>query len=181
MEHGHPRATVVETLLEKYQKTPVIWKTIGELGEVVSGKGLTKAELLDSGPVGCIHYGQIYTKYGTSATKTVSFCTEETAAKCTKVYKGDLIITDGSTSKEENIGRGFAWLGDSPIVTMGGHMFVLHLAEEYDPLFLAYSLQSPHFRAQIKKYAVGASFKFITRRHLRTLKIPLPPLEVQKE
>ncbi len=52
----------------------VAWKTLGEVGEFVRGSGIQKSDFTDTG-VGCIHYGQIHTHYGTSAAKTKSFIT----------------------------------------------------------------------------------------------------------
>ena len=45
---------------------------MGELGEIIRGKRFTKADYVEVGGVGCIHYGEIYTDYGTKATATVS-------------------------------------------------------------------------------------------------------------
>ena len=54
--------------------------TLGEIGTFVRGSGLQKKDFTPTG-VGCIHYGQIYTYYGTYAKKTKSFVTKEIAEK----------------------------------------------------------------------------------------------------
>ncbi|MEK7621015.1 MAG: restriction endonuclease subunit S, partial [Patescibacteria group bacterium] len=42
----------------------VRWTTLGEVGMFIRGNGLQKKDFTESG-VGCIHYGQIFTHYGT--------------------------------------------------------------------------------------------------------------------
>ena len=42
---------------------------LGELGTFTRGSGLQKKDFTPAG-IGCIHYGQIYTYYGTCAKKT---------------------------------------------------------------------------------------------------------------
>ena len=95
---------------------------LGELGELVRGNGMPKTDFTDSG-VGCIHYGQIYTYYGTWATETKSFVAPTTAAKLAKVDPGDLVITNTSENLED-VCKAVAWLGDGRIAT-GGHATVL--------------------------------------------------------
>ena len=61
----------------------VPFRSIGELGELVRGNGMPKSDFAEAG-VGCIHYGQIYTFYGTWATETISFVAPEKAARLAK-------------------------------------------------------------------------------------------------
>ena len=46
-------------------------KTLGEVGTFTRGRRFTNKDFVESG-VGCIHYGEIYTHYGLSATRTKS-------------------------------------------------------------------------------------------------------------
>lgn len=93
-------------------------KRLGDIGVVVRGNGLQKKDFTESG-VGCIHYGQIYTYYGTCAYKTKSFVSHELAEKLQKVNKGDLVIAVTSENVED-VGKCVVWLGDEQIVT-GAH------------------------------------------------------------
>ena len=54
----------------------VKWKSLGEIGEFVRGSGLQKSDFTDSG-IGCIHYGQIYTFYGSSEYKGIRKISEK--------------------------------------------------------------------------------------------------------
>ena len=58
-------------------------RALGEIGTFIRGNGLQKKDFTESG-IPCIHYGQIYTYYGTYAYKTKSFVSEYTANKCRK-------------------------------------------------------------------------------------------------
>ncbi len=73
---------------------------MGEIGTFIRGNGLQKKDFTESG-VGCIHYGQIYTHYGTFATKTKSFVSPEFAKKLRKAHYGDLIIATTSENVED--------------------------------------------------------------------------------
>ena len=74
--------------------------TLGEIGTFVRGSGLQKKDFTPTG-VGCIHYGQIYTYYGTCADKTKSFVSYETAKQLKHVEHGDVIITNTSENVED--------------------------------------------------------------------------------
>ena len=56
------------------------WVKLNDLGELIRGNGLQKKDFTETG-VPAIHYGQIYTYYGTFATKTKSFVSPELAKK----------------------------------------------------------------------------------------------------
>ena len=58
----------------------VRWATLGEAGKLVRGNGLQKKDFIEEG-YPCIHYGQIYTYYGTFTDKTKSFVSHELAEK----------------------------------------------------------------------------------------------------
>ena len=63
---------------------------LSDIGTIVRGNGLQKSDFTDTG-IGCIHYGQIYTKYGTTATSTISHVSEELGAKLKKAQNLSLI------------------------------------------------------------------------------------------
>jgi len=153
----------------------VEWKTLGEVGILVRGNGLQKKDFTESG-VGCIHYGQIYTYYGTFANKTKSFVSLELAQKLKKVNKNDLIITNTSENVND-VCKVVAWLGDSEIVT-GGHATILKHNE--NPKYLAYYMQTEMFYKEKRKYATGVKVIDVSATKLTKIKIPVPPLAEQE-
>lgn len=166
----------IDTLLTALCPNGVEFRPIGEFGELVRGNGMPKSDFSDAG-VGCIHYGQIYTYYGTWTTETKSFIPPEKAARLAKVDPGDLIITNTSENIDD-VCKAVAWLGDSQIVT-GGHATVLK--HDQDPKFLSYYLQTPQFFAEKKRHATGTKVIDVSAKSLAKIRIPIPPLEVQQK
>jgi len=166
----------IDHLIAELCPEGVEFKTLREIGQLVRGNGMPKSDFTEAG-VGAIHYGQIYTYYGTWAKETRSFVAPETAAKLAKVDPGDVIITNTSENLED-VGKAVAWLGDSQIVT-GGHATVFKHAQ--DPKYIAYWLQTPDFFVQKKRMATGTKVIDVSAKALEKVLIPVPPLEVQRE
>ncbi|GAA4146969.1 restriction endonuclease subunit S [Sphingobacterium kyonggiense] len=160
--------------LLSFEGKDVEWKTLGDIGEFIRGSGLQKTDFRESG-VGCIHYGQVYTYYGTSATETKSFVSEELAKKLKKVNKGDIIITNTSENIED-VCKAVAWLGEDEIVT-GGHACIFKHNE--NPLYIVYCTQVSSFFRQKKKLAKGTKVTDVSAKDLAKIKIPLPSIEEQ--
>lgn len=151
-------------------------KRLGDIGVVVRGNGLQKKDFTESG-VGCIHYGQIYTYYGTCAYKTKSFVSHELAEKLQKVNKGDLVIAVTSENVED-VGKCVVWLGDEQIVT-GAHAAIFK--HNQDPKYVAYWFQTNDFFTQKKRIAKGTKVIDLTPQKLEEVTMPVPPLPVQRE
>jgi len=153
----------------------VEWKMLGEIGTFIRGNGLQKKDFMENG-VPCIHYGQIYTHYGTFATKTKSFVSKETANKCKKAHKGDLIIASTSENVED-VGKTVAWLGDDD-VAISNHTFIY--SHNQNPKYLAYLFQTQAFLKYKKTKVVGVKVIDIPQKALESFCIPIPPLEEQE-
>ena len=153
----------------------VKWMKLGEIGNFVRGNGLQKKDFTETG-VGCIHYGQIYTYYGTSTDTTKSFVSYDLAQKLTKVKSGNLVIACTSENIED-VCKAVVWLGEEDIVT-GGHACVF--AHNEIPKYIAYFFQTEYFFQQKKKYARGAKVIDIKVSDLEKISIPIPPLSEQQ-
>jgi type I restriction enzyme, S subunit len=166
----------MDRLLAQLCPKGVEFKEIGSIAELVRGNGMPKSDFVEAG-VGCIHYGQIYTYYGIWATETKSFVPAEKAAKLAKVQPGDLIVTNTSENMVD-VCKAVAWLGEEEIVT-GGHATVLKHSQ--DPKYLSYYLQTPQFFADKKRHATGTKVIDVSAKSLAKIRIPVPPLEIQRE
>lgn len=156
-------------------KQEVRWMKLGEIGNFVRGNGLQKKDFTETG-VGCIHYGQIYTYYGTSTDTTKSFVPYDLAQKLTKVKSGNLVIACTSENIED-VCKAVVWLGEEDIVT-GGHACVF--AHNEIPKYIAYFFQTEYFFQQKKKYARGAKVIDIKITDLEKISIPVPSLSEQQ-
>lgn len=150
--------------------------TLGDLGTFVRGSGLQKKDFTTTG-VGCIHYGQIYTYYGTYAKKTKSFVSQEFALKARKAKHGDLIIATTSEN-DEDVCKAVAWLGDEDIAVSSDACFYAHTM---NPKYIAYYFQTELFQSQKRKFITGTKVRRVNAKDLAKIKIPLPPLSVQRE
>lgn len=153
----------------------VEWKKMSKVGTFIRGNGLQKKDFTESG-VGCIHYGQIYTRFNTFTDKTLTYCSENVARKLTPVHPGDLIIACTSENVED-VCKTVAWLGKEDIVT-GGHACVFSHHE--NPKYIAYLLQTENFFQQKKKYARGVKVIDIKVADLQKITLPIPSLEEQQ-
>lgn len=166
----------IDDLIHQHCPNGVEFRAIGEIGHLVRGNGMPKSDFVEAG-VGCIHYGQIYTYYGTWTTSTISFVAPEKATKLCKVDPGDLIVTSTSENLDD-VCKAVAWLGEGQIVT-GGHATVLK--HEQDPKYLSYYLQTAQFHAEKKRHASGTKVIDVSAKKLAKIRIPVPPPEVQRE
>ncbi len=148
---------------------------MGSFAELYRGNGLQKKDFVSNG-VGCIHYGQIYTKYNTFATHTISFVGEELASKLLVVHPNDLVVTATSENLED-VCKTVAWLGDSDIVT-GGHSIVVR--HQQNAKYLSYYFQTREFSQAKRAYVHGTKVMEIKKDDLAKIRVPLPPLPVQE-
>ena len=111
------------------------------------------------------------------ADETKSFVSLENAKKLKKVTCGDLIIAITSENTED-VCKCVAWLGDNEIVT-GGHTVYFQTQSRFQ--IFVYCLQTEEFFAQKKKIVSGTKVIEVSPKKLEKVKIPLPPLEIQRE
>ena len=149
--------------------------TLGEIGTFVRGSGLQKKDFTPSG-VGCIHYGQIYTYYGTCADKTKSFVSYEFAQKARKAKTGDLIIATTSEN-DDDVCKAVVWLGDDEIAVSSDACFYTH---KMNPKYVAYYFQTDSFQKQKRSFITGTKVRRVNATDLAKIKIPIPPLAEQQ-
>lgn len=158
------------------QGAPVEWRPLGEVGEFSRGSGLQKKDFTTEG-VGCIHYGQIYTHYGTFAFETKTFVSEEFAQKARKAQCGDLVIATTSEN-DEDLCKAVAWLGKDEVVVSSDACFYTH---KMAPKYVSYFFQSTHFQKQKRAFITGTKVRRVNAKDLAKIEIPIPPVAVQEE
>ena len=153
----------------------IVVMPLGEVGIFTRGSGLQKKDFTQTG-VGCIHYGQIYTHYGTYANRTKTFVSQEFAKKARKAKHGDLIIATTSEN-DEDVCKAVAWLGDEDIAISSDACFYTHSLE---PKYVAYYFQAEQFQKQKRGFITGTKVRRVNTSDLAKIKIPVPSIEEQR-
>ncbi|MBQ9666820.1 MAG: restriction endonuclease subunit S [Bacteroidaceae bacterium] len=163
-----------DQLLDLEGKEGVEMKTLGEIGTFIRGTGIQKNDFVESG-YNCIHYGQIHTKYGLSASETISKIEEPLYKKSKKAQKGDVILA--TTSEDaEGVAKPLVWLGEGE-VAVSGDAFIFH--HHQNGKFMAYQFVSHRFMLFKIRYATGAKVIRISGENMAKFKVALPHIEVQ--
>lgn len=163
-------------LLTELRSGDVPVRPLGELGEFIRGRRFTKADYVESG-LGSIHYGEIYTDYGTSASVVHRFVRPEIRSSLRLARKGDLVIA-ATGENVQDVCKAVAWLGDEEIAVHDDCYIFRH---SLDPTFAAFLFQSAQFHEQKKKLASESKLARVSGANLAKIVAPVPPLEVQRE
>lgn len=147
----------------------VEWKTLGEIGEFIRGKRFTKADYVDEG-ISAIHYGEIYTHYGTFACETHSKVKPALESSLRFAQKGDVIVT-GVSETVEDVGKALAWLGEERVAFHDDSYAFRH---EMNPKFIAYAMQTDAFQDQKTQYVSTGKMKRLLIDGIRKVKLPIP-------
>lgn len=153
----------------------VTWMTLGEIATITRGGNLQKKDLCEEG-IPAIHYGQIYTRYGTFTNRTLSYVSPEVAKRQRMAQPGDIVMAVTSENVED-VCKCVAWLGDEP-AAISGHAAIIH--HEQNRKFLAYYFQTNHFFDQKRRLAHGTKVIEVSPEALKRVRIPVPSLEEQK-
>ncbi|MCQ8262948.1 restriction endonuclease subunit S [Streptococcus suis] len=148
-----------------------------ELGAICTftrGNGLQKKDFTEEGyPV--IHYGQIYTRYGFSTDKTISFTDQSVFAKLRKAQPGDIVMATTSENVED-VGKAVVWEGNEE-VGISGDAYIAKTTQH--SRFLNYFFKSIHFQGQKEKKVTGTKVIRINAKDMEKFIINLPSLEKQ--
>ncbi len=163
--------------LMSFNEGEVEMKSLDEIGEFQRGKRFVKDDMISEG-VPCIHYGEMYTHYGTWADKTKSFVSEELVKnKNLRVaVKGDVVIVAAGETIED-IGMGTAWLGNNGVVT---HDALFSFRSPLNPKYVAYFSRTKHFHDQIRRHIRSGKISAINAKGLGKAIIPVPSKDEQE-
>ena len=161
-----------DTLLNNNAEIPKI--KLGEFAVISRGGNFQKKDFVDNG-LPCIHYGQIYTHYGTYADTTLTTINEEAYSKSKKAKKNDIVMAVTSENIED-VCKSVAWLGDKDIAVSGHTAIISH---HQNAKYLSYYFSSNAFFKQKKKLAHGTKVIEVTPNTLANVEVPLPSLEIQ--
>lgn len=166
---------VIGDLIARLCPDGVEYKTLGEVGELIRGRRFTKADYVNEG-LGSIHYGEVYTSYGTSATHVRSFVRPDLRGTLRLARHGDLVIAATGENVEE-VGKAVAWLGDDEVAVHDDCFIFRHTL---DPRFASYYFQSSHFHAQKHRHVTDSKLARVSRAGLKAIRTPIPPMAIQQ-
>ena len=166
----------LDELIKELCPDGVEYKELGSIATISRGGSLQKKDFCEEG-VPCIHYGQIYTKYGLFTDHTFTFISKEKAEKQKMAEPNDIVMAVTSENIED-VCKCVVWLG-SESVAVSGHTAIIH--HNQDAKYLAYYFHSSMFFAQKVKLAHGTKVIEVTPDKLNGVRVPVPPLEVQRE
>ena len=153
-----------ERVVHVHKEWPMV--ELGEVAEIISGQSPDGQYYNDNGKglpfyQGKADFGDIYLKAPTKWTRQTTKIAE----------KDDILMSVRAPVGPVNI---------SPFkICIGRGLASIISQERLNYLFLFYVLRES--QNIIKKYGNGSTFEAINRSHIEKIKIPLPPLSVQKE
>lgn len=148
---------------------------LGEVGFFFRGRRFTKADVVDGG-IPSIHYGEIYTHYGTSASRVRSHVRHELASVLRYAAPRDVVIA-GVGETVADVAKAVAWMGPSQVAI---HDDCFAFRSEQDPVFISYLMQTASFHDQKDKFVSRAKVKRIGAEGLGKIVVPIPPIEEQR-
>lgn len=166
----------LENLKKKSESGEWVVETLASHGTFTRGKRFVRTDIVEEGQP-CIHYGDMYTFYGLSATKANTHLPKDFPKKMRYAQKGDVVIV-GAGENNEDIGVGLVWLGEEPAAV---HDACYIYENDLDPMFVSYFLRSGIYHLQIKSNVVRGKICSISSDGIGKALIPVFPMDKQKE
>jgi type I restriction enzyme, S subunit len=141
------------------------------------GNGITKEDVKDDGNIQCIRYGEIYSKYSVSVSKTFSRTDEEIISPPKHIKYGDILFS-GTGELVEEIGKNIVYLGIDPCLAGGDIIVAKHNQE---PRFLNYAANSVYMQNQKSFGKAKLKVVHISTTEIGNLLIAFPSLEEQQQ
>ncbi|MET8090781.1 restriction endonuclease subunit S [Micromonospora sp. NPDC005220] len=148
---------------------------LSKVGTLGRGRRFVKSDYVHSG-LGCIHYGQIYTDHGASATRTVTYLPESFRGSMRLAQPGDVVIA-GTSENVEDVGKAVAWLGDDDVAVHDDCFIFRH---DLDPKFVSYFFASPLFHHMKRRFTSETKVVRVSAANLNKIVMPVPPRDEQE-
>ncbi len=150
-------------------------KRLGDLANVLKGRGLSKGHLVSSGTNFCILYGELFTTYERVISSVVS---KTNSPEGLLGLNGDVLLPGSTTTKGIDLAVASALQVNN--IQLGGDINVIRMkhASSYDPVFMAYLLTHTQ-KLAIADLAQGSTIIHLYGRSLLNLMLKLPVISEQ--
>lgn len=157
--------------------TAKIWRKckLHDIANIYRGGNFQKNDFIPEGKP-CIHYGQMYTHFGTFTDKVLTYLPEDVFRKSRIAVSNDVVMAITSETVED-VCSCVAWVGKEDIA-ISGHTVIIHHQE--DAKYLSYYFHSDSFFAQKSRVAHGSKVIEINPCDLENTIIVLPQ-DIQKQ
>lgn len=165
--------------IEHLGKIPSHWEVrrLATFGKFSKGGNISRQDLVENGEQALL-YGDIYMNYEISTSFLDSKISENTSLGATPIYRGDILFA-GSGETKEDIGKNIVYLGNDRAF-VGGDVIIFR-QKENNALFLSYALNTKYAKFYKGIESKGEIIVHIYASNLKDIKIPLPPIEEQKQ
>ena len=166
---------IVKVERELTRTKAIKWLKLGEIASIIRGGNFQKKDFVEQGKP-CIHYGQIYTRLGTTTSKSITYLNDDVYSKSKKAMPNDIVMAVTSENIED-VCKSTVWIGNEDLA-VSGHTAIIH--PSINSKYLAYYFQTTMFFKQKRKLAHGTKVIEVTPDKLNDIIIPVPPLEEQE-
>ena len=135
------------------------------------GQPFRKTDIINNGAYPCIHYGELFSKYGAIIDSVVSRC--NTSPK--RLSQTGDILFPASDVTPAGLARCSVILQDN--VILGGDIIGLRPQRGLNPVYLSYAIR--HQRGQLLQRVTGTLIKHISAKSLHSVLIPVHCIERQ--
>jgi len=139
----------------------------------LKGQAFKKDNICEDGTNFCIHYGELFTKYG-PIIYDVSSTTNDDIMKASK--SGDILFP-ASDVTPDGLARCSAIMSDG--VLLGGDIIVLRPKQGNNSEYLSWAINMQ--KEQLLKRVTGSVVRHMSAKGLKTVQIPIAPIEKQKQ
>ena len=139
----------------------------------LKGQAFKKDNICEDGTNFCIHYGELFTKYG-PIIYDVSSTTNDDIMKASK--SGDILFP-ASDVTPDGLARCSAIMSDD--VLLGGDIIVLRPKQGNNSEYLSWAINMQ--KEQLLKRVTGSVVRHMSAKGLKTVQIPIAPIEKQKQ
>ncbi len=143
--------------------------SLGTIARISRGGNFQKKDFVSNGKP-CIHYGQIYTRYGLSTDTSLTSVNEDVWNKSKKAKKGNIVMAVTSENYDD-VCKCVVWEGDEDAAISGHTAIIDH---DVDAHYLAHYFNSSHFYKQKLKIAHGTKVIEVTPVALNDIVIKMP-------